>query len=285
MNLEEGIKRKLLFSHVPKAGGSSIHVLFRHLMGANHVYRMRSRHLDSRPTLEHLTDLEKQSYLVFHGHFAYGVHAIFSEPCAYLSVVRDPIDRIVSLYRFTRESGREDRRERAMQMGFAEFFETEWKRRNLPVAQMRMVTKEVEIEKAKAVIDNHYLMICSTRQQKDMQDLLLAMLGGQDRKTVHANRSQGTPVDKDEIAAIRKKYGARLEADNWLVSYAEAAFDAVRERYERNPFVSPPDLSDTKRVRKLRRIDEEYDAIDKKIAKLMRKDRAKRRQVAKQAAS
>ncbi|MEO1190826.1 MAG: sulfotransferase family 2 domain-containing protein [Pseudomonadota bacterium] len=285
MNLEDAMTRKLLFTHVPKAGGSSIHVLLQQIIGRRFVYRVKSRHMETKPTLAHLTQEEKDTHVVFHGHFTYGVHESFSVPCAYMSVVRDPIDRFVSLYRFTIERGREDRRERVKDLSFVDFFENVLMRQSRGLsrgaAQCRMVSGASTKDKIKAVIDNDYMMIGSVRQQNDMQDILLSMYGGEKRETLHANRSQTVVVDKDQVADMRKKHGAEFEMDNWLVSYCEQKFDSFREAYARNPICKPFDLTEVisarRKIRNLHRIEEEYEELDKEITKMIRKNRRTRR--------
>lgn len=95
----------LIFLHVPKAGGNSfldfllpnfpVEQRFDVNKGLNYPKRLAE--------LEHLDEDQKRSIELVYGHLPFGVHRWLPQPCRYITVLRDPIDRVVSHYYFVKE--------------------------------------------------------------------------------------------------------------------------------------------------------------------------------------
>ena len=88
------------FIHIPRTGGVSlVHALsdawpgqVADLYGASDA--------DPGPVLQYLKRPAAKSILMFDGHYSFGIHEWFPAPTyLYVSLVRDPVARIVSLYR------------------------------------------------------------------------------------------------------------------------------------------------------------------------------------------
>ncbi|MEM8550827.1 MAG: sulfotransferase family 2 domain-containing protein [Pseudomonadota bacterium] len=88
----------LFFIHIPKCAGSSlIKVILRH-------FKKRAIALQN-PELRRSLEEEPNSarddkYDAVYGHFQFGMHGKFDRPPIFLSCVRDPIDRVCSLFNF-----------------------------------------------------------------------------------------------------------------------------------------------------------------------------------------
>lgn len=102
----------LLFLHQPKCGGTTLrHVLERQFPPDRSLaaYPTPESHAATRagrlvlpPALAGLTPEERGRYDLVSGHFSYGIHEAFAGPCRYLTFVRRPVDRVVSLYHHAR---------------------------------------------------------------------------------------------------------------------------------------------------------------------------------------
>jgi hypothetical protein len=89
------VETPLLFVHIPKTAGMS---MFRSLMEqfSGHGADMYNISF-ARPQLA--LDMAKDDKLaVYCGHYCYGYHEWFSRPVYYMTVLRHPVDRVLSLY-------------------------------------------------------------------------------------------------------------------------------------------------------------------------------------------
>lgn len=97
--------RALLFLHIPKAGGSTLNYIL-------HVYHARNdrgviyypalgiqREYNRNPSST-VNDMPVDNRLVrfISGHFTFGLHRFLTVPATYITLLRDPVDRVVSLY-------------------------------------------------------------------------------------------------------------------------------------------------------------------------------------------
>ena len=95
----------LIFLHVPKAAGSS----FVKILHSNYSESVRfdvsagGRYVDNLEILREMSPARKDELRVVYGHLPFGVHELLPQQSQYISILRNPIDRIVSHYYFVRE--------------------------------------------------------------------------------------------------------------------------------------------------------------------------------------
>ena len=92
----------LIFLHLPKTGGTALRTSLRRAFDpAATALVYPADDLDGAMTREQFAALSREDLerlrLVM-GHLSYGVHRRLSHPCRYATIVREPVDRIVSLY-------------------------------------------------------------------------------------------------------------------------------------------------------------------------------------------
>lgn len=89
-----------VFIHIPKTAGSS----FRHTIEANiperervAIYRARPRTLDE--CVLDVREKLKRANIVY-GHFEARIHELVERECRYFTILREPVDRVLSLYKY-----------------------------------------------------------------------------------------------------------------------------------------------------------------------------------------
>lgn len=85
----------LLFLHIPKASGSTMHGIL------DREYRGRPTWTQMWPSEEEIGRLplrERASLELIKGHFHFGLHRLFPQSTAYITLVRDPVERVISHY-------------------------------------------------------------------------------------------------------------------------------------------------------------------------------------------
>src|SRR3989344_7343125 len=95
--------RTLIFQHLHRASGATLISILRRHYGADTTYRMDElRHTQgTKHSFEYFFALpqgERDKIKLLRGHMRFGLHAYFSHPCDYITIVRDPVERVLSEY-------------------------------------------------------------------------------------------------------------------------------------------------------------------------------------------
>ncbi|MBT2667112.1 sulfotransferase family 2 domain-containing protein [Bacillus sp. ISL-4] len=88
-----------IFMHVPKTGGTTLSAIFRKQYKANEIFDHDSYEFKIKK-VDQLGVEEKRKIKAVAGHYNYGIHQHFSKPSNYFTMLRDPVDRVISLYYF-----------------------------------------------------------------------------------------------------------------------------------------------------------------------------------------
>jgi hypothetical protein len=96
----------LVFLHIPKAGGATLRRILFRVYGKDACYWIMPSGNDRRSTMERLKAMgreEKRKLRVITGHFHYGtVDPILEQPTLYVTLLREPAERVRSQYQFVR---------------------------------------------------------------------------------------------------------------------------------------------------------------------------------------
>ena len=96
----------IVFLHIPKTAGTSLSHLLRQKFKADSITQIYKPSDCVRPLADHAAAID-DSIKCLSGHIDYGIHAYLSRDCAYLSMVRDPVSRVLSHYNFTKSKDAE----------------------------------------------------------------------------------------------------------------------------------------------------------------------------------
>jgi hypothetical protein len=245
--------RALLFLHIPKAGGTTLHSVIERQFDPAVTFSINGMTpAQSIKEFIALGEAERAKVRLVKGHMPFGLHRHLSVPCDYITMLRDPVDRVVSHYYFVRRSP-----------GVSLFVEVTSKNMSLADfvrlrAAMRAtndqtrlisgveevnakVLKGVEaneeagsadiLEIAKRNLQDHFLVVGLSERFDESLLLLKKLLGWRNIYYVKQNVTRGRPakqqVSKETVSLIEE----HNELDVSLYEYARQRFEeAVREQ-------------------------------------------------------
>jgi hypothetical protein len=89
----------LIFLHIPKAAGTTLHAIIEAEYGPDAVWNIdRRRWREALAAFAELPAAARQKVKVFKGHMEFGLHRHLPFPARYLTMLRHPVDRVVSNY-------------------------------------------------------------------------------------------------------------------------------------------------------------------------------------------
>lgn len=88
-----------IFIHIPKTGGTTLNTIFKSQYEPKQ-YLDHNFYIDRVTSFDQLTAAEKESIEAVAGHYFYGTHEYFPKAHRYFTMLRDPVDRVLSLYYF-----------------------------------------------------------------------------------------------------------------------------------------------------------------------------------------
>jgi len=94
-------QESVIFIHVPKAAGTTLNRLIEWEYPLLEIYSVDPYFF--RWSSAHLWRLPKRRlkrFRVFKGHMMFGLHEILPQPATYITILRDPVDRVMSAFYF-----------------------------------------------------------------------------------------------------------------------------------------------------------------------------------------
>src|SRR5438105_4223765 len=94
-------RRLVLFLHIPKAAGSTLNRVIAQQFAPEAIYKVgRTAHSELEAVVAKMN--EASPVRVISGHFTFGLHAALPQPFTYITILRDPVKRLVSQFRFVK---------------------------------------------------------------------------------------------------------------------------------------------------------------------------------------
>jgi hypothetical protein len=101
----EAEDRALLFLHIPKAAGTTLHSVIERQYAPEATFTINGA--DSPAGIKEFVNLppeRRERLRLVKGHMPYGLHQYLSVPATYITMLRDPVDRVISHYYFVLET-------------------------------------------------------------------------------------------------------------------------------------------------------------------------------------
>jgi hypothetical protein len=244
----------IIFLHLPKTGGTTLRHIIRRQYPPGAVHAV----IQPRPSLARLRaicQILPPETAVFEGHMAFGAHQFLARSSTYITLLRNPVDRVISAYYYILSHPANALHE-ALRLEGASLKEYASSGR-FPGAANRQTgflcgrgplpepcTADM-LETAKRNLREYFSIVGLTERFDEMLIVLKRTFGWRSvlytRQNVATNRPAKDSVDRDTLRAIEHSNRFDLE----LYDYARSMFE---EQLGRQPLDSEIELEAFKRV-------------------------------------
>lgn len=253
-------KHTLIFFHLPKTGGTTMHVILRRHYRSAHIFRTDPEaHWESLRIFRELSDEEKSKYQLITGHMRFGIHDDLKKPSYYITFLRDPVQRVISYYYYILgyqnhylhqriKSGNMSLQE-VVESGISREFENCQARRIAGLARTKYGEPPAEMFDLAVKNIERYFLVVGTTECFDESLMLMANhcrwnLPYYTKQNTGKNKPRKLEISDEAIKTI-KKFN---EVDIKLYEYAS------RKLQEHISDLGPPFTDQLKRFRTINRV-------------------------------
>jgi sulfotransferase famil protein len=224
--------RLLCFVHIPKCAGTSFNDALWDVYGRSflgYTYHAGSPPCDPGD----ITRDQAKDVLAISGHFPYGFHRKFGpqdedvfadREVHYVSIVRDPVNRLLSVARHVRSFPSHKLHKATKNMTYAEFFEYVVASGNTGIignAQSRLLTDR-HPERAAEYARTRYLAVATVESAPDMISAVSEKLCWPEISLGHKNRSPKSPAKHEDLELAKRICAEYCQHDMALYDYVRS---------------------------------------------------------------
>lgn len=158
------------------------------------------------------------------GHFNYGIHELFSKPYTYITMLSDPVDRVVSFYHYLKNRPSHGKHDRAKNMDFKAYLD-EFRSKTADF-QTRLITGgKPDLETAKKHLLQDFSFVGLTERFDESLFLIKNDFGWTKQiynKQTFSNQRTGNIQLPEEITALIKEHN---QMDLELYHFAAGLFE------------------------------------------------------------
>ena len=251
MNLLE--TQTLIFLHLMKTGGRTLVHVLKQNSDQNTRFHCSQKPGETLQDLQAMSEEQRRSLHLFYGHIEFGLHATLPQPSTYVTLLRHPVDRVIShyYYGFFTEKHYTHDLVNTKNMSLADYMA--YGMTELDNGQTRRIAGSISstipfgkctpelLEIAKKNIDEKFLLIGLTERFDEFLLLLGRSLGLKQILYTRSNVNTRKPGSKQITEVDRASVLKHNQLDLELYRYAAEKFDRLIESFG-EPFQSELEL-------------------------------------------
>lgn len=221
-------EKLVIFIHLPKTAGTTIRNIIEKNYRTGEVSFFYSGYQDAARRLKMLSKPQLKSLKWIHGHFDFGLHEVIQRPAAYITMLRHPVDRVLSFYYFLRRNSRHPLHYKVKLMSLKEFVITQNNGIQNQVCNFQTYllsgNGSPNLERAKKHIEEHFMLVGLTERFEESIFIMKKQLGWEVNHYTNLNVTQGRPKRETISQEIRKLIEKKNEIDLELYEYGKGVF-------------------------------------------------------------
>lgn len=219
----------IIFLHVAKAGGSTLRRVLRNQYSNKEVYEIVSRGRKTEYNIQKFITLpeeEKRQIKLLQGHFSYGLHNHIFNKCKYISMLRDPVNRVLSGFNYASSNPNHFLFDKLKGMSLTDYLNSDIidVDRNRAVQRLSGIPmgQEITLETlflAKKNIENDFVAVGLMERFDESLILFQSLLGWKSIPVYSKlNVSKSSPQDPTscELEKIKLLYSLDMELYKWV---------------------------------------------------------------------
>lgn len=217
----------LIFLHIPKAAGSTLRSIIDRHYPQQVIYKLYGPQtlID---TFINLPEESRNRIRVLQGHIPFGLHKYLNVPVNYLTMLRDPVERVISFYYWILENREESLYEIVRGMSLSNFADS-----GFPITsnyQTRLISGSMEDSSDALAIAKHNLELPNTifgLSERFDESLILFrnLLGWKSVVYARYNVTKNKPEKRDISDSIIETIKRHNRSDIELYQFAKQRFD------------------------------------------------------------
>ncbi|GLB62015.1 sulfotransferase family protein [Cytobacillus sp. NCCP-133] len=222
------MKKIIIFIHIPKTAGTSMRKIIEKQYTVLQSRYYYNGYQDAFNRLKGTPQSKLNTVKWIQGHFQFGLHEAISNPVEYITMLRHPVDRVISFYYFLRENPRHPLNHIAKSLNLTEFIMSEDKiiQDGIYNLQTTLISGDgtPSFEKAKKNIDEHFMMVGITERFNESIFLMRKKLGWKVPYLSRQNVTRSRPKLAQVSENVKKIIEQKNEFDFQLYEYGKAIF-------------------------------------------------------------
>ncbi len=241
----------LIFLHVPKTGGTSLKEFLKSKYERENYYEIAwnsetgLRGMDYLNQFIALPQAKRDRFDLILGHFPYGLHKFLSRPCMYVTLLRNPLERLLSFYHQLSADHHRSHEFMTRNYTVEEYFQD----LNTPESgtapavkffsdmvfnTLQIMDNPVEWSYARECQDeqtikrrlsDEFMLVGLTERLEDFLFLLCRRMGWRPSALGHENKTPGRPPAEQELSPDQLGRANEMLSAEWeLYSHAEKLF-------------------------------------------------------------
>ncbi len=252
----ENKQKTLIFQHIPKTAGSTVHNLLNKHYKGQPVYRVFGSYHDheSIQALKNSPETDRRKIALIKGHMPFGLHRYIPGECHYFTVLRDPVKRVISQYFYIKNNPRNPLHAPLVGNGWSVAdFMREGKSEGMNNGHIRWILGDLQavpfgeigpshLEQAIENLEKHFLSV-GINEMFDQSILVLARKLGWKGLPYYTRKNTNrrkTAIPDADIDVIREYNRYDIELYRYGVERLQKEiadidnFDALLHKYRRN---------------------------------------------------